>query len=95
MRNLGLPENTITNWAAQTNAAGLMACEALLTNVPGPFCFGASPTLSDICLVPQLGGARRFGVDVTRFPRLLERELACLELPAFADAVPSKQPDAE
>ena len=95
LRSLGLPEDRVINWAAETNATGLEACEALLTNVPGPFCFGASPTLADICLVPHLGGARRFGVDVTRFLRLLEREAACLELPAFAEAVPSKQPDAE
>ena len=60
-----------------------------------PFCFGTTPTLADICLVPQLGGARRFGMDVSRFPRLLAREAACMELPAFAEAVPSKQPDAE
>jgi maleylpyruvate isomerase len=95
LRGLGLPEEAVTNWAAETNATGLDACEALLANVPGPFCFGDTPTLADICLVPQLGSARRFGVDVTRFPRLLEREAACLKLPAFANAVPSKQSDAE
>ena len=60
----------------------------------GSFCFGDTPSVADICLVPQLGNARRFGVDVNRFPRLLI-EAACLALPAFADAVPSRQPDAE
>ena len=68
---------------------------ALLGAAPGPFCFGAAPTLADVCLVPQLGNARRFGVDVARFPRLLEREAACLALPAFAEAAPGRQPDAE
>ncbi len=63
--------------------------------MPGPFCFGALPTLADICLVPQLGSARRFGLDVARFPRLLAAEAACLALPAFADAAPGQQPDAE
>ena len=62
---------------------------------PGPYCFGASPTLADICLVPQLGNARRFGVDLASFPRLLEREAACMALNAFRDAVPARQPDAE
>jgi maleylpyruvate isomerase len=95
LRGLGLPEETVTKWAAEANATGLEASEALLANMPGPFCFGAAPTLADICLVPQLGNARRFGVDVTRFPRLLEREAACSELPAFAEAAPGKQPDAE
>lgn len=95
LRSLGLPEEAVTDWAAKANAAGLEACEALLGAVPGPFCFGASPTLADICLVPQLGNARRFGVDVARFPRLLGREAACNALSAFAEAAPGRQPDAE
>ena len=95
LRGLGLPEEAVTTWAAEANSTGLEACEALLANVPGPFCFGATPTLADICLIPQLGNARRFGVDVACFPRLLESEAACSALPAFAEAVPSKQPDAD
>ena len=95
LRGLGLPEDAVASWAAETNSTGLEACEALLANAPGPFCFGATPTLADICLIPQLGNARRFGVDVACFPRLLESEAACSALPAFAEAVPSKQPDAE
>jgi maleylpyruvate isomerase len=95
LRSQGLSQEAVTAWAAKANAAGLEACEALLAEVPGPFCFGASPTLADICLIPQLGNARRFGVDVARFPRLLEREAACNALPAFAEAVPGRQADAE
>jgi maleylpyruvate isomerase len=95
LRGMERPEAEVQAWAADANAAGLAACEALLEGAPGPFCFGAAPTLADICLVPQLGNARRFGVDVTRFPRLLAAEAACLALPAFADAVPDRQPDAE
>ncbi|MFN5572645.1 MAG: maleylacetoacetate isomerase, partial [Bradyrhizobium sp.] len=52
-------------------------------------------TLADLCLVPQLGNARRFGVDVAAFPRLLQAEAAAKALPAFADAAPERQPDAE
>jgi maleylpyruvate isomerase len=95
LRGLGVGEETVTAWAAEANATGLEACEALVAGIRGPFCFGTTPTLADICLVPQLGSARRFGADVTRFPRLLEREAACLAIPAFAEAVPSRQPDAE
>jgi maleylpyruvate isomerase len=95
LRGMGRPEAEVQAWAADANAAGLAACEALLEGTPGPFCFGAAPTLADICLVPQLGNARRFGVDLTRFPRLLAAEAACLALSAFADAVPDRQPDAE
>ncbi len=61
----------------------------------GPFCFGDKPTLADLCLVPQLGNARRFGVDVSAFPRLLKAEAAAREMKAFADAAPDKQADAE
>ncbi len=95
LRGMGRPEAEVQAWAADANAAGLAACEALLEGTPGPFCFGTAPTLADICLVPQLGNARRFGVDVTRFPRLLAAEAACMALSAFADAVPDRQPDAE
>jgi maleylpyruvate isomerase len=45
--------------------------------------------------VPQLANARRFGVDVAAFPRLLEAEAATKAIKAFADAAPDKQPDAE
>jgi len=45
--------------------------------------------------VPQLVNARRFGADISGFKRILEAEAACLKLPAFADAAPEKQPDAE
>jgi hypothetical protein len=61
----------------------------------GPFVFGDRPTLADICLVPQLGNARRFKVDVSAYPRLLEAEAAALALPAFARAAPQNQPDFE
>ncbi|MCS6781389.1 MAG: glutathione S-transferase C-terminal domain-containing protein, partial [Geminicoccaceae bacterium] len=95
LRDLGLGEAVVGRWAAEVNATGLAACEALLEGIEGPFCFGARPTLADICLVPQLGNARRFGVDLAAYPRLLAREAACLALPAFVQAAPDRQPDAE
>jgi maleylpyruvate isomerase len=95
LRGLGLDEAAVVEWAAWANKEGLEACEALLAAEPGPFCFGAAPTLADVCLVPQLGNARRFMVDVNRFPRLLAAEAAAMALPAFADAVPERQQDRE
>ena len=95
LRQLGLPEEQVTGWAAWANQEGLSACEALIAKEPGPFCFGATPSLADLCLVPQLFNARRFGVDVTAFPRLLKAEAAAQAMKAFADAAPDKQPDAE
>ncbi len=95
LRELGVPDEQVTGWAAWANREGLSACEALIANEPGPFCFGEAPTIADLCLVPQLANARRFGVDVAAFPRLLKAELAAKNLKAFADAAPERQADAE
>jgi maleylpyruvate isomerase len=95
LRELGLPDAQVTGWAAWANREGLGACETLIANEPGPFCFGAAPSLADLCLVPQLANARRFGVDLEVFPRLLKAEMAARDLKAFADAAPDRQPDAE
>jgi maleylpyruvate isomerase len=95
LRELGLPDEQVTGWAAWANREGLAACETLIAGKPGPFCFGAAPTIADLCLVPQLANARRFGVDLAAFPRLLRAEDAAKDLKAFADAAPERQPDAE
>ena len=95
LRELGVAEDKVTGWAGWANREGLAACEKLIAGEPGPFCFGSAPTLADLCLVPQLANARRFGVDVNAFPRLLKAEAVAKAMPAFADAAPDKQPDAE
>jgi len=95
LRELGVSEEQVTGWAAWANREGLSACEKLIANEAGPFCFGAAPTLADLCLVPQLANARRFGVDLAAYPRLLRAEEAAKNLKAFADAAPERQPDAE
>ncbi|HEV2573305.1 MAG TPA: maleylacetoacetate isomerase [Beijerinckiaceae bacterium] len=91
----GVEQAEVTRWAKEVNYEGLKACEALIANEKGPFCFGDQPTMADICLVPQLVNARRFGADISAFKRILEAEAASLKHPAFAAAVPEKQPDAE
>jgi maleylpyruvate isomerase len=95
LRQLGLPEEQVTEWAAWANREGLAACETLIASESGPFCFGATPTIADLCLVPQLFNARRFGVALEAFPRLLQAETAAMAIKAFADAAPDRQPDAE
>ena len=95
LRELGLSEEQVTGWAAWANSEGLSACEKLIAGEAGPFCFGDAPTIADLCLVPQLANARRFGVDVAAFPRLLRAEAAAKGLKAFADAAPERQADAE
>ncbi len=90
---LGLDGDARNAWAREVIAEGLAACEALAAG--SPFCFGGAPGLADLCLVPQLYNARRFGVDLSAVPRLLRVEAACAELPAFQAAAPERQPDAE
>lgn len=95
LRELGLSEDQVTAWAGWANREGLSACEKLIAKEAGPFCFGEQPSLADLCLVPQLANARRFGVDVNAFPRLLKAETAAKAVKAFADAAPDRQGDAE
>ena len=95
LRQFGLPEEQVTEWAAWANREGLTACEKLIAGEAGPFCFGDEPSIADLCLVPQLANARRFGVDLAAFPRLLKAEAAASSIKAFADAAPDRQPDAE
>jgi maleylpyruvate isomerase len=81
-------------WAAYWNARGLEALEAAVKPTAGRYCVGDEVSLADICLVPQLYGARRFAVDLTPYPTLLRIEAACNELAAFQAAHPDRQPDA-
>lgn len=60
----------------------------------GRYCFGDTPTWADICLIPQLYNAHRWGVDMAPLQRLLDIEAAALATPAFDAARPEKQPDA-
>lgn len=84
-------------WCQRWIGEGLAACERVLMQqkVRGDFCFGDAPGLADVCLVPQMVSAQRFGVDTADLPRLREIYAACQSLSAFADAAPDKQPDSE
>jgi maleylacetoacetate isomerase len=90
-------DEQVNRWAQHWIDLGLAALEQMINaqTARGTFCFGDTPTLADICLVPQLGNARRFGCDLSRYPKILSVEKACIVIPAFADAAPDKQPDAE
>jgi maleylpyruvate isomerase len=92
----GCDEAAINAWCGTWIGAGFDAIEALLAADParGAFCFGGAPTLADVYLVPQVESARRFGVDLSRWPLIHAVDAACAALPAFADAAPARQPDA-
>jgi maleylpyruvate isomerase len=84
-------------WARHWINLGLSALEKMIVSLSkqDKFCFGDTPTMADLCLVPQLANARRFGIDLPAYPKLLAIEAACMSLPAFANAAPERQPDAE
>ena len=83
-------------WCQRWIGEGLAACEALLSKRPATtFAFGDAPGMAEIYLVPQIFSAQRFKVDLSRMPRLNAIFAACEALPAFANAHPAKQPDAE
>jgi len=90
-------EAQVNQWAQHWIDLGLSALQEMIVAQPrrGNFCFGNSPTLADICLIPQLGNARRYGCDLSKYPVILQIEKHCSALPAFANAAPEKQPDAE
>jgi maleylpyruvate isomerase len=94
---LGLPEDAKNVWAKHWIEIGLNALEAELSRSPkrGRFCFGDSPTLADLCLVPQVFNAHRFGVDMNAYPTLVAIDAECQKLPAFQQAHPARQPDSE
>lgn len=94
---LGATDEQRNGWYKYWIDVGLEALETRLARdgATGRFCHGDRPTLADVCLVPQLANARRVAFDFAPYPTLTRIEAACLALPAFADAVPAKQPDAE
>jgi maleylpyruvate isomerase len=92
-----LNDEQVNRWAQHWIDLGLTALEQMIVMQAkkGKFCFGDAPTLADICLVPQLGNARRYGCDLSQYPAILNVEKSCMSLSAFADAAPEKQSDAE
>ena len=95
-KQFGADEAAINAWCGTWISAGFDAIEALLAQdkARGSFCHGNAPTLADVYLIPQIESARRFGVDLSRWPLISAVDAACAALPAFAQAVPLAQPDA-
>jgi maleylacetoacetate isomerase len=87
----------VNRWAQHWITLGLSALEQLVLSVPkrGNFCFGDTPSLADVFLIPQVYNARRFGCDLSGCPDLVRIDANCRKIPAFAKAAPENQPDAE
>ena len=95
-KTLGADDAAVNAWCATWITAGFDAYEALLAadKNRGRFSFGDTPTVADVYLIPQVESARRFKVDLGRWPRISAADAACAELDAFKNAAPLVQPDA-
>lgn len=81
----------LADWMRHFIPLGLAGVEGLLDHpATGTFCHGDSVTLADICLLPQVYNARRWGVDLAPFPRLAAIADRAAALPAFADTHPDR-----
>lgn len=95
--DLAVTEAQKTAWYQHWVAEGLQALEAMLANHPatGQFCHGEQPGLADCCLIPQVFNAQRFGCPLDAYPTIGRIVQACAPLPAFVQAAPAAQADAQ
>ncbi|AGZ33616.1 maleylacetoacetate isomerase [Pseudomonas sp. SWI6] len=91
LRQLGHDESQVNQWIGHWIGQGLAAIEQLIGDEG--FCFGASPGLADVYLIPQLYAAERFTVDLGAYPRIRRVAALAQRHPAFVTAHPSRQPD--
>ena len=90
---MGQGKEAVEAWYRHWIETGFRAIEKMIAE--DGYCAGGQPTLADVCLVPQIFNARRYDIDLTAWPRIRKVEETCGALPAFAEAHPSAQPDAE
>ena len=96
-KTLGVSDEQKDAWYQHWVETGLATVEAMLAgdSRTGLCCHGDTPTLADICLVPQIFNAQRFQARLDHVPTVMRIHRHCLTLPAFALSVPALQPDAE
>jgi len=92
---MGQEQDAIDDWYRHWMAEGFKPLEEIAEASPGPYLFGDTVTLADICLAPQMYNARRLRADTSKFPSLVEADKALMKLPAFLKARPEAQPDAD
>ena len=88
--DMGQSQDVIDAWYIHWISEGLNALEALAIAYAGPYLSGETPGLADICLVPQLYNARRFGMDLAAWPTLMAMDAKLTALPAFIASHPDK-----
>ncbi|HEV7819620.1 MAG TPA: maleylacetoacetate isomerase, partial [Burkholderiales bacterium] len=97
-KELGVEEAARNRWLAHWSLEALKAVEGHLAKEKGTgrYCHGDMVTLADVCVASQVIGARDyFKCDVSRVPTVMRVYGECMKLPAFENALPHKQPDAQ
>lgn len=84
-----------TDWGKKYISEGLEVYESLIQNTAGSFSFGGSITAADLCLIPQVYNAKRFGVDMSQFPICERIYQSSLKLSSCDKAAPHNQPGAQ
>jgi len=92
---LGVDDAAKTAWYRHWVAEGLAAVEQGLEVLAGRLSLANRPGYLEACLVPQVYNARRFDCDLSAYPRIVEIVARCETLPAFRQAAPEVQPDAQ
>jgi maleylpyruvate isomerase len=91
----GADEAAVNRWIARWIGDGFTALETQIARYGDGFAFGATPTIADCHLVPQVYSAERFAVDLSPYPKLKAAAENARALPAFAAAHPDRQPDSD
>jgi maleylacetoacetate isomerase len=96
-RHFGADEAKKNDWYRHWVNEGLLAVEKMLARDTrsGAFCHGDRPGLADCCLVPQVFNARRFDCPLDAMPTICRIVANCEAWPAFQEAAPARQSDAE
>ena len=93
---LGHNDSAITDWVQHWVALGFEGYEGLIANRSnGMYSLGDEVSLADVCLIPQVYNANRFGCDLDPYPTIRSINDHLESHPAFAAAAPEQQPDAE
>ena len=92
---LKISEEAKKRWYCHWIAEGFAALEKILVarKIQSPFCLGDTPTLADICLIPQVANANRFKCSLDAYPKIVAINAHAMKLPAFDRAQPTKQAD--